>query len=55
LCDGHGCRRCDSPPALAIRPTNGRLVFLAKRFESPNSLEERFKAAARAFAISAGN
>jgi hypothetical protein len=37
LCDGHGCWRRDRTHALAIRPTNGRLVFLAKRFETSNS------------------
>jgi hypothetical protein len=54
LCDGHGCRRRDSPHALNIDLTGGRLVFLAKDFEPSNSLEKKFKAVARVFSFSAG-
>ena len=41
--NGHGCWVRDSTHALTIRPTNGRLLFMAKRFEPPNSLGRGFQ------------
>ena len=55
LCDGHGCRRRDSPHALNIRPTNGRLDPSPEDFDLPKGKERAFKVIARGCAISAGN
>ena len=38
LCDGHGCWRRDSPPALTVRPTEGRLDLRPENFEKPEEV-----------------